>query len=182
MNEYDAWDLYFLRLAREVATNSKCLSRKIGAVIVKDKAVVSTGYNGPARGTTHCDKRNAIFYTSIDENRDYEPDTANEIVVYFRHCPRQTLGYSSGKGLHLCQAGHAERNAIVQAARNGISTKDTIMYAYCLLPCKDCCIEIINSGIKKIVCLDSRPDYDRYSRVLLNEAGIEIVQIKQEEL
>ena len=88
------WDLYFLRLAKEVASNSKCLSRKIGAVLVKNKAVVSTGYNGPARGMKHCDERDLKFYLALEGN---EPD---ELLGNASKCPRRELGYKSGEGFH----------------------------------------------------------------------------------
>jgi len=169
------WDLYFLRLAREVSKNSKCLSRKIGAVLVKDKSIISTGYNGAPRGTKHCNERTIDFYKNLDYQFGgkacYE---VNESLVNV--CPRRIFGYKSGEGLHLCQAGHAERNALIQAGRNGISTLDTKLYCYCPLPCKDCCIEIINAGVKEVVCLKGE-DYDGYSRVLLKEANILITEI-----
>ena len=124
------WDQYFMRVAKEIAQNAKCLSRSIGAVIVRDKSIVSTGYNGPPRGVPECWNRN---------------DT------YERRCPRQLRGYKSGEGLDLCIAGHAERNAIVNAARLGIGIKGTTLVCYCGVPCKDCMIEIINAGIVEIV-------------------------------
>jgi len=159
------WDLYFLRLAKEVASNSKCLSRKIGAVLVKNKAVVSTGYNGPARGMKHCDERDLKFYLALEGN---EPD---ELLGNASKCPRRELGYKSGEGLHLCQAGHAERNALIQAARNGISTLGTTLYCYCPTPCKDCMIEIINAGVFRLVFLKGAI-YDKYSETLLKESAI----------
>lgn len=171
----EKWDSYFLRLAKEVASNSKCMSRKIGAVLVKDRAVISTGYNGPPRGAKHCGERLIDFYLNLNDNKE-EDIIPRDYDTIWKLCPRQLLNYPSGKGLHLCQAGHAERNALIQAARNGISTLGTIMYAYCALPCKDCTIEIINAGVKRVVCLKG-DDYDRYARVLFEECGVEIVQI-----
>uniref|UniRef100_A0A6M3JVS4 Putative CMP/dCMP deaminase zinc-binding n=1 Tax=viral metagenome TaxID=1070528 RepID=A0A6M3JVS4_9ZZZZ len=168
-------DLYFLRLAREVSKSSKCLSRKIGSVLVKDGCIISTGYNGPAKGVKHCDERKYFFYEKLD----------NKILAgsfehqnnYLTVCPRRIFDYKSGQGLHLCQAGHSERNAIIQAARNGIATKDTILYAYCAIPCKDCMIECINAGIKEIVCLKSDKSYDNYSRIIQEESGILLREI-----
>lgn len=124
------WDLFFLNVAKEVAKNSKCLSRKIGAVLVRDKSIISTGYNGGPRGVPGCWTRNP----------NYE-----------RVCPRQLQGFKSGEGLHLCVAGHAERNAIVQAARFGIATKGTTLVCYCGIPCAPCLIEIINAGVIEVV-------------------------------
>jgi len=163
-----AWDCYFLRVAKMISTNSKCLSRKIGAVLVRDNSIISTGYNGPARGVVHCNDRPIDFYLSLDGAQALIPDREEGI------CPRKAFNYRSGEGLHLCQAGHAERNALIQAGRNGISTKDTVLYLYCektSLPCKDCCIEIINAGVKEVVCLEGEY-YDKYGKQLLEEANI----------
>jgi dCMP deaminase len=171
------WDLYFLEICNSVGANSKCLSRKIGAVLVRDHSIISTGYNGPARGTTHCNERNFSFYLNLDNKDKYIDKREN----FNNECPRKTLGYKSGQGLHLCQAGHAEFNSIVQAARNGISTKDTTLYCNCPLPCKNCCITLINAGIKRLVCFKGN-DYDDYSRILLNETHIEIKEYNENEL
>jgi len=171
------WDIYFLKVAREVPQNSKCLSRKIGAVIVKEKSIISTGYNGPARGAKHCKERTMNFYLNLEQRRNRKA----EIDVYYDKCPRRSLTYRSGQGLHLCQAGHAERNAIVQAARNGISTLDTTLYCDVTFPCKDCCIEIINAGIKEIVCLKGDL-YDNYAPVILKEANVKIREIDKDEV
>jgi dCMP deaminase len=177
MNELD-WDLYFLRLAREVSKNSKCMSRKIGAVLVKDKNVVSTGYNGAAKGVLHCEMRPIEFYNDIEKNYGgIEIDEGDVVDI----CPRRLFGYKSGKGLHLCQAAHAERNAINQAAKNGISTKGASLYCYCPLPCCPCMIEIINSGIKRLVYLKAN-DYDIYSRVLLKESKMEYTEYEETEI
>ena len=165
------WDLYFMNLAKVVAENSKCLSRKIGAVLVKDKSVVSTGYNGPARGMKHCSERTVEFFEALDGAISKIRVGADD-----KTCPRRYLGYGSGQGLHLCQAGHAERNALIQAAKHGISTNGATLYCACPLPCKECMIEIINSGIARLVCLAGK-DYDTYSRVLLQESNIECVEI-----
>lgn len=167
-------NIYFLRLAKEVSKASKCLSRKIGSVLVKDGTIISTGYNGPPRGVKHCDERTIEFFEALDNQRSRIRVLAENGV-----CPRRYMGYKSGEGLHLCSASHSERNAILQAARNGISTLNTEIYCYCTLPCLQCSVEIINSGIKKIICLEGN-DYDKYSRIILTETNIEIVQIDKE--
>ena len=172
------WDVYFLKIAKEVSEKSHCLSRKIGAVLVKDKAIISTGYNGPARGVKHCNARSTRFYNEINR---FPKDENHSDEYILGECPRKAMGYKSGEGLHLCQAGHAERNALIQAGRNGVSTLDTTLYAACPLPCKSCNIEIINSGVKKIVCFTG-DDYDIYGRILLNEAGMVIKQINEKEI
>ena len=174
MNELN-WDLYFLRIAKEVAKNSKCLSRKIGAVLVKDKAIISTGYNGAARGIKHCDERRYTFYEWLD-GKILEGSYESKLPM----CPRRIFDYKSGEGLHLCQAAHAERNAIIQAARNGTSTLGTSLYCFCGQICKDCAIEIINAGVKELIYLDGKEDYDKYAGILLEESGIVVRKIKEE--
>ena len=170
------WDSYFLNICDAVAKNSRCLSRKIGAILVKDHAIISTGYNGPVRGATHCDERNLDFFKKL-EGKEWVIN-----ATYTRDiCPRRIFGYQSGKGLHLCQAGHAERNALIQAARNGISVLGTTLYCNCPIPCKDCTIEIINSGVKEIVCFTGS-DYDTYSRILINETNIILRELDKKEL
>lgn len=166
------WDIYFLRICNTIASNSKCLSRKLGAILVKDHAIISSGYNGPARGTKHCNERDIEFYEALDNQLSKIRTEADD-----KTCPRRYMGYKSGEGLHLCQAGHAERNALIQAARNGISTLDTTLYLNGGHCCKDCCIEMINAGVKELVCLDGSPDYDRYATVILTEGGIKIRKV-----
>lgn len=171
------WDIYFLRIAKEVSKNAKCLSRQIGAVLVRDKTIISTGYNGPARGMKHCNERFLGFYNYLDGTASLEHAENNKTVI--KKCPRKELNYQSGKGLHLCQAGHGERNALIQAGRMGVATKDATLYCYCGQVCKDCAIEIINAGIKRLVFLTGKI-YDNYSGVLLKESGIEITRIEEE--
>ncbi len=175
------WDKYFLGLAKEVSKNSKCLSRKIGAVLVKDKSVISTGYNGPARGVKHCSERNLFFYNDLEGTRMPKKDYTIRQGQYPVKCPRRFFGYGSGEGLHLCQAGHAERNALIQAGRNGISTKGTTLYCWCPMPCKECAIEIVNAGVDTLVILEG-PVYDEYSKVIFEESGINIRVVKDENL
>ena len=173
------WDLYFLNIAKEVSKQSKCLSRQIGAVLVQDKTIISTGYNGPARGVKHCNERDLTFYYNIsrtfDKTKLYSSLTAGKDI-----CPRQKLGYSSGQGLQLCQAGHAERNALIQCARHGVITKGATLYCYCGQVCKDCAIEIVNAGIKELVYLAGCNVYDKYAEVILRESGIEVRTIMEE--
>jgi len=171
------WSIYFLKIAKEVANNSKCMSRQIGTVIVKDKAIISTGYNGPSRGTKHCNERKFGFYEKL-VGENYLLNSVNK-EEYPTTCPRRAFGYKSGKGLHLCQAGHSERNALIQAARNGISTLGSTLYCYCGRPCKDCMIEIVNAGISTVVCLKEEVEYDEYSKVIAEEAGLLIIQIEK---
>jgi len=173
-------DIRFLRIAREVAKSSKCMSRKIGSVLVKNGSIVSEGYNGPARGVKHCNERDIAFFAILDR-KIIDRKVFKENVPIDR-CPRRIFDYQSGQGSHLCQAVHSERNAILQAARNGISTLDTTLYLYCegvSLPCKDCCIELINAGVKEIVCLEGKL-YDKYAQTILEEANIIVRMINKE--
>lgn len=132
------WDEYFMTMCEVVATNVKCYSRQIGAVIVIDKAIISTGYNGPPRGIPQC-------YEKLNLERGLEQ-------LEEPCCPRQKLGADSGTMLELCYAQHAERNAITQAARNGTSIKGATLYLNDTIPCKDCLGAIINAGIAEVVC------------------------------
>ena len=134
-----SWDIHFMREAKLWMERSKCLSRQIGAVLVQGKHVVATGYNGPSSGVPHCDHR----------------DSGGNYVNYFMSdkCPRQRMGFKSGEGMEHCVAIHAEINPIMQAARMGISTDGATLYAYCGTPCINCSKELINAGIKRIVCL-----------------------------
>ena len=119
------WDNYFMRICNAVASKSHCLSRQVGAVIVRDNSIVSTGYCGPARGYPHC-----------------EGPT----------CPRRLKeGYKSGENLDTCPSGHAEANAIANAARLGVNVSGTTLYLNCLIPCKNCMIAIVNAGITTVV-------------------------------
>ena len=162
------WDIIFMSLARTVGQNSSCLSRKIGAVLVRDNSVISTGWNGPARGIPHCENRNP-----------------NKEIT----CPRKYLGYKSGEGLHLCLAAHAERNCLINAARMGVATKDSTLYCDCLTPCKDCLTEIINAGVIEVVCnLSGSPTnnfgkfYDETSEYILDNSSliIRFIDFKKE--
>ena len=146
------WDEYFLRIAKEVAGRSHCLSRQIGAILVKNRSIISTGYNGPPRGFTHCEGE----------------------------CPRQAAGFKSGDGLHLCPAVHAEVNAIANAARIGVSTKNTTMYLTCNVPCKDCLAVIINAGITGIVVQDMGDFYDTLSKEMAQYIYLREYDVVQE--
>lgn len=185
----ESWDHYFYLVSQVVASNSKCLSRKIGAILVKDKSIISTGYNGPPRGILRCDERwlidPAIRKVGNERIRHVQfptypsfPDYLSQSSDYFKKylegkCPRRVLGYKSGEGLEICVAGHAERNALINAARNGICTKDLTMYMTCGIPCQECMIEIINAGIKEVV-VTAFDFYDLGSEYLLRESDLEV--------
>lgn len=162
----DGWDQYFYNVSRQVARNSKCFSRKIGAVLVNDKSIISTGYNGPPRGIPRCDMRWALDEDFMDK---YGKHTIDKDIV--GRCPRHVVGFGSGEGLEMCIAGHAERNALINAARNGIKTKGTSLYMTCALPCTPCIIEIINAGVKEII-VASLTTYDDTSMYLLKQSDL----------
>ena len=143
-----SWDEYFMNIAELAATRSTCLRRQVGSVIVKDKKILATGYNGAPSGLKHC----------LDIG-----------------CLRDKLGIPSGERHELCRATHAEQNAIVQAALFGVSIRNSTLYST-TQPCILCTKLIINAGIKKIVIKDSYPD--KMSREMLKEAGVEIQVFK----
>lgn len=184
------WDEWYLEMCKIVAKKAQCLSRKIGAVLVKDKTVISTGYNGPPRGVQTCDMRwlnprsemrkyainNSIKNSGNDGISSFENITKDS-PFYKEHlegiCPRYVpeMGFKSGQGLEWCVAGHAERNALINAARMGICTKGTILYMDCGTPCTPCLVEIINSGVEEIV-ITREHYYDQSAEYLLKESGL----------
>jgi dCMP deaminase len=163
------WDEYFLRVCKEVGTNSKCMSRHVGAIIVKDKSIISTGYNGGPRGVPHCSERylNDEKLINIMVDNEILPKKVNK-------CPRQFLGFKSGMGLEWCIAGHAERNALINAARHGIAVKDATMYMDCGIPCTPCLIEIINATISEIVVIDKYLYYDTMGEWLIKNSDLKV--------
>ena len=178
------WDEYFLRICLTVAQNSKCLSRQIGAIIVKERSIISTGYNGAPSGIPHCgvDRYNAdevlrkeLRKTNI--NFLYAPDHILNVEksrfssLLNSNCPRKLMDYKSGEGLHMCPAAHAERNALLNAARRGISTDGCVLYMSCPIPCGECMKEIINAGISEIVFTEWKY-YDEMSKFLLKESDL----------
>ena len=144
-----SWDEYFMEITRVVATRSTCLRRQVGAILVKDRHIIATGYNGAPRGLAHC----------------------NEVG-----CLRTQQGIASGERHELCRALHAEQNAIIQAAVSGVSIDGATLYVN-LFPCSLCAKMLINSRIKRIVYCADYPD--ELSHALLKEAGIELVQYVQ---
>lgn len=133
------WDIHFMKEARLWMDMSKCLSRHIGAVLVRDNQVIGTGYNGPPKNVPHCDYR--------DDNGEYTDSFVSNI------CPRQRMGFKSGDGMEHCVAVHAEINPIMQAASTGVPTTESTLYCYCGTPCINCAKEIIQAGVKRVVCL-----------------------------
>lgn len=168
MPSVERWDGYFFRIAGTVASNSRCYSRKIGAIIVKDKRILGTGYNGPAAGIPHCEERFRKD-SAVVEKLQVKGIMPPEHPV----CPRRFLGYESGEGMDLCPAGHAEVNAITNAARVGTNLSGAVMYVTCPIPCSDCLNAIINAGITEVVCTHFEV-YDRPSYWILKTTNITI--------
>ncbi|TET21312.1 MAG: cytidine deaminase [Candidatus Stahlbacteria bacterium] len=145
------WDAYFMRIAQLVAERSTCIRRKVGAVIVRDKHILTTGYNGAPKGLAHC--------TDVG-------------------CLREELGIPSGERVEICRGIHAEQNALVQAARFGISLEGGTLYSS-TQPCVTCAKLLINAGIVKILYLEGYAD--KLGKEMLSEAGVELEQLQFEE-
>ncbi len=141
-----SWDEYFMEICEVVKTRSTCLRRQVGAVIVKDNRIITTGYNGAPSGLKHCTELGG--------------------------CERERLQIPSGERHELCRALHAEQNAIIQASKLGSTTEGATIYIT-LQPCVICAKMIINAGIVRIVHRGEYPD--PLSKSILEEAGIEIV-------
>lgn len=135
-----SWDEYFMRIAKEVATRATCPRRSVGAVIVLDRRILTTGYNGAPHGLAHC--------------------TEVGCKIVDGHCQR---------------ALHAEQNAILQAALNGVSTRGATVYVTCQ-PCNACAKMIINAGIERVVFEGDYPD--PFAMELFEEAGMELVRLR----
>ena len=143
----DKWDARFMELSEVIANWASCYKadRKIGAVIVKNKRIVTTGYNGAPAGIRTCVERG--------------------------ECLRQKLGIPSGTRAELCYAVHAEQNAIIQAARLGSSIDGATLYCT-HQPCVLCAKMIVNSGIRRVVYRHGYPD--DFALDMLNEGGVEL--------
>lgn len=170
------WDQYFLHLCYTVAEKSPCLSRKIGAVLVRDHSIVSTGYNGPPRGIPHCGHKRFMkdkALRNLTEADKYEAVLSEKRKAFFDTCPRKVLGYSSGTHMELCPAQHAEENAVSNAARNGVSVLGCTLYMNSVIPCQKCYGTLINAGIIEIVIEDAKV-YDKWTQFLIDNSTIKI--------
>ena len=146
VSERPNWDQYFMEIAEIVKKRSTCLRRLVGAVIVKDNRILSTGYNGAPKGLKHC----------IETG-----------------CIRAKTNVPSGERHELCRGLHAEQNAIIQAAVFGTAIDGATIYTT-LSPCVLCTKMIINSGIKRIVLREDYND--SLSISMLEESGIEVIK------
>jgi len=138
------WDHYFMEMAEVVAKRSTCLRRQVGAVLVKDRRILTSGYNGAPSGMAHCAETG---------------------------CLRQQMNVPSGQQHEMCRGLHAEQNAIIQAALHGISIKDSMLYVT-HQPCVICAKMMINAGVKTVIMKDAYPD--ELSEKMLREAGINL--------
>jgi dCMP deaminase len=138
-----SWDDYFLTLAVDVSKRSTCQRRNIGALLVRDRRILTTGYNGPPPGMDHCEEMGG--------------------------CLRQQLNVPSGERLDVCRAIHAEANAILQAAIHGVVILGSVLYCT-NTPCSGCAKLLIGAGVARMIVIDGYPD--ELSAKLLEEAGV----------
>ncbi len=131
-----------------MASRATCLRRKVGAILVRDKRILTTGYNGPPAGLPHCDELGG--------------------------CLRDKLGVASGERHELSRAVHAEQNAIIQAAVHGISIKGAILYAT-NQPCSLCTKMLVNAGIREFVIADGYPD--ELAKEIMEQAGVVVRKV-----
>ncbi len=143
------WNQYFMEIAALVAKRSTCLRRAVGAVIVKDKRILATGYNGAPSGIRHCEELG---------------------------CLRERMQVASGERHELCRGIHAEQNAIIQAAYHGVPICGADLYCT-NLPCSICTKMLINAGIQTIYYQSGYAD--ELAKDLLEEAGIRLIQIAE---
>ncbi len=147
-----SWDDYFMEITRVVARRSTCLRRHVGAVLVRDRRILTTGYNGPPKGLAHCGELGG--------------------------CYREKLGIPSGQRQEICRAVHAEQNAIVQAAVHGVALENVTCYCTAQ-PCITCAKMLINANVVRIVYEHEYPD--EIARAMLTEAGVELTRYQSPE-
>ena len=143
-----SWDKYFIEITRLVATRSTCLRRGVGALLVKDRNILATGYNGAPSGIGHCSEAG---------------------------CLREQLKVPSGERHELCRGLHAEQNAIIQAARHGVNIDGATLYCT-TMPCVICTKMLINAGIQRVVFDEGYAD--DLAREMIAESGIEVIHFQ----
>lgn len=143
------WSGYFFEFANLASKRSTCLRRKVGAVIVKDKMVIATGYNGPPRGVKHCSETG---------------------------CIRQQTKTPSGQRHELCRGLHAEQNAIIQASRCGVNINGAELYCS-TKPCSICTKMIINAGINRVYYIEDYND--DLAEALAKESKLEFIKVEK---
>jgi dCMP deaminase len=142
-----SWETYFMDIAVLVSKRSTCIRRAVGAAIVKEKRILTTGYNGAPSGIAHC----------LD-----------------RGCLRESLKIASGERHELCRGIHAEQNAIIQAALHGVSIRGATLFCT-NLPCTICAKMIVNAGLVRIYYQAGYAD--TISEEILKEGGVEAVRL-----
>ncbi len=148
----DKWDERFMKLTEEVGSWASCLRRKVGAIIVRDNRVMTTGYNGAPTGIKSCTERG--------------------------ECLREKLKIASGTHAELCYAAHAEQNALIQAAKYGVNINGATLYCT-HQPCVICAKMIVNAGIVRVVYKEGYPD--EFSMRLFEEAGTVVEKFTENE-
>lgn len=146
------WESYFLLIASVVASRSTCLRRRVGAVLVRDRQILSTGYNGAPKNVPHCDEAD---------------------------CLRDSLGIPAGERHEICRGSHAEINAIAQAASAGTATQGCWLYST-HEPCVYCAKALINAGCERITYISAYPD--QLAREILRQSGVERAEFPAERL
>ncbi len=146
------WDQYFIEITHLVSTRSTCMRRKVGALLVKDRNILATGYNGAPSGIRHCEEVG---------------------------CLREQMNVPSGERHELCRGLHAEQNAIIQAARHGINIEGSTLYCT-TMPCIICTKMLINAGIRRIVYNEGYSD--QLASQMLEEVDIEVVHFNRQPL
>jgi dCMP deaminase len=139
-----SWDEYFMDITVRVAQRATCLRRKVGAILVKEKKILTTGYNGAPAGLAHCEQVG---------------------------CLRDRLSVPRGERHELCRGTHAEQNAIIQAASFGVSIRGATLYST-HFPCVLCTKMLINAGVRRVVYLEGYPD--DLAKEIIGEAGLEV--------
>jgi len=150
MNDRPTWQKYFMEMAYLASQRSTCLRRKVGAVLVRDNQILSTGYNGSPKNISHCSETG---------------------------CLREKLNVPSGEKHELCRGVHAEQNAIIQCAINGSSTRNAVLYCT-NQPCSICAKLIINAEIKTVYIAETYAD--KLAENMFEEAGVEMIRFDRE--
>lgn len=148
METRPSYDEYFMEMAHVVAKRSTCLRRKVGAILVKEKHILSTGYNGAPKGLKHCSETG---------------------------CLRENLNIPSGERHELCRGLHAEQNAVIQAAVFGVSIKGSVLYCT-NTPCVVCVKMLINAGVTEIIYAGEYPD--NLAKLMMEESTLKIKRFK----
>ncbi|MBU0502689.1 MAG: cytidine/deoxycytidylate deaminase family protein [bacterium] len=144
-----SWDDYFLKITNDVSERATCMKRSVGAIIVKENRILSTGYNGSPKGFKHCEEVG---------------------------CIRKEMGVHSGERHELCRGLHAEQNAIIQAAVHGVEISGATMYCN-YQPCAICAKMMINAGLARLVYVGGYPD--ELAKQMLEESNVQITKFNQ---